>query len=56
VRPDTEVLTFEPADQYAIQAERFARAILEGEPTPIPPEDAVANMRVIDQIFEATAE
>ncbi|MEX2203562.1 MAG: Gfo/Idh/MocA family oxidoreductase, partial [Actinomycetota bacterium] len=25
VRPATETLTFEPADQYAIQAERFAR-------------------------------
>ena len=56
VHPDTEVLTFDPADQYAIQAERFARAILEDEPTPIPPEDAVANMRVIDEIFEAARE
>ena len=53
VHPDTEVLTFDPADQYAIQAERFARAILEDEPTPIPPEDAVANMRVIEAIFAA---
>lgn len=56
VHPDTQVLTFDPADQYAIQAERFARAILEDEPTPIPPEDAVANMRVIDEIFEAAGE
>jgi len=53
VHPDTEVLTFDPADQYAVQAERFARAILEDEPTPIPPEDAVANMRVIEAIFAA---
>ena len=53
VHPDTEVLTFDPADQYAIQAERFARAVLEDEPTPIPPEDAVANMRVIEAIFAA---
>jgi predicted dehydrogenase len=53
VHPDTEVLTFDPADQYTIQAERFARAILEDEPTPIPPEDAVANMHVIEAIFAA---
>ena len=53
VHPDTEVLTFDPADQYAIQAERFAGAVLEDEPTPIAPEDAVANMRVIDAVLTA---
>jgi predicted dehydrogenase len=53
VAPDTEVLTFDPADQYAVQAERFADAVLDGGPTPIPAEDAVANMRVIERIFEA---
>ena len=53
VSPATETLTFEPADQYAIQAERFARAALDDEPVPIPSEDAVANMRVIEAILEA---
>ncbi|MGZ5354703.1 MAG: Gfo/Idh/MocA family protein, partial [Actinomycetota bacterium] len=53
VSPATETLTFEPADQYTIQAERFARAVLDDEPVPIPPEDAVANMRVIEAIVEA---
>ncbi|MGH2680200.1 MAG: Gfo/Idh/MocA family protein [Actinomycetota bacterium] len=53
VAPASEVLTFEPADQYEIQAARFARAVLEDEPVPIPPEDAVANMRVLDRIVEA---
>jgi predicted dehydrogenase len=53
VAPDTEVLTFDPADQYAVQAERFADAVLDGGPPPIPAEDAVANMRVIERIFEA---
>jgi predicted dehydrogenase len=52
VNPATETLTFEPADQYTIQAERFARAVLDDEPVPIPPGDAVANMRVIEAIFE----
>lgn len=53
VRPDTRVMTFDPADQYTIEAERFARAVLDDEPIPIPPEDAVANMRVIETIFRA---
>jgi predicted dehydrogenase len=53
VSPATETLTFEPADQYTIQAERFARAVLDDEPTPIAPEDAIANMRVIEAIFES---
>jgi predicted dehydrogenase len=51
VRPDTEVLTFEPADPYAVQAERFAAAVLDGGPVPIPPLDAVANLRMIEEIF-----
>lgn len=55
VNPKTEVIRFEAADQYAIQAERFAQAVLDDEPVPIPPEDAVANMRVIDEIFEVGA-
>ncbi len=51
VRPDTEVLTFEPADPYAVQAERFAAAVLDGGPVPIPPGDAVGNLRVIEELF-----
>jgi predicted dehydrogenase len=51
VAPNTEVLTFEPANQYAIQAERFAAAVLDGTPMPIPPGDAVRNLRVIDELF-----
>lgn len=55
VSPNTEVLTFDPADQYALQAERFARAVLDDETVPIAPEESVANMRVIDRIFELGA-
>jgi predicted dehydrogenase len=53
VAPATEVLTFDTADPYGAETERFAAAILAGEPTPTPPADAVANMRVIEQIFAA---
>ena len=51
--PGTEVLTFPTANQYSIQAEVFARAVLDGVPLPYPPEDGVANMRVIEQILAA---
>lgn len=55
VSPATEVLTFEAADPYAVEAERFAAAVLDGGPTPVPPADAVANLRVIERLFEADA-
>lgn len=51
VRPDTQVLTFEPANEYTIQAERFAAAVLDRTPAPIPPSDAVGNLRVIEELF-----
>jgi predicted dehydrogenase len=53
VDPATEVLTFDTADPYTVEAERFAAAVLDDEPTPVPPEDAVSNLRVIEQIFAA---
>lgn len=53
VAPDTEVLNFETADPYTVEADRFAAAILDDLPTPTPPEDAVDNIRVIERIFAA---
>ncbi|MEX0709622.1 MAG: Gfo/Idh/MocA family oxidoreductase [Chloroflexota bacterium] len=53
VDPNTEVLTFETKDPYTAETEGFAAAILDDLPTPVPPEDAVANLRVMEQIFEA---
>ena len=55
VAPDTTVLEFPTTDPYTAEVERFASAVLDGGPTPVPPEDAVANLRVIEQIF-ATGE
>jgi predicted dehydrogenase len=52
VDPDTEVLTFEVKDPYTAEVEQFAAAILDGLPMPVPPEDAVANLRVIERIFD----
>lgn len=42
-------------DQYAIQGDLFARAILDDSPVPTPITDAVANMRVIEALFAAAA-
>jgi predicted dehydrogenase len=55
VAPDTEVLTFAPADPYGVEAAAFAAAVLDDRPTPVPPEDAVANLRVIERLFASGA-
>jgi len=51
--PTTRTLTFDPANQYTIQAELFGQAVLDGTPLPVPPSDAVANMRVIEGVLAA---
>jgi predicted dehydrogenase len=53
VAPDTETITFDPRNQYTAEAEGFAAAVLDDTPVPTPPEDGVANMRVIEQIVAA---
>lgn len=40
-------------DQYTIQGDAFSRAIRENREVPVPLEDALGNMRVIDAIFRA---
>jgi predicted dehydrogenase len=52
VAPATERLTFDVADPYGCEADAFAAAVLDGAPLPVPPADAVANLRVIERIFE----
>ena len=56
VAPATEVVEFPTADPYGVEFERFATAVLDGGPIPVPPEDAVANLRVIEAIFAAAAQ
>ncbi len=56
VAPAIEALEFAPADPYAVQADRFAEAVLDGAPLPLSGEDSVANMRVIERIFEVARE
>ncbi len=51
VAPDTRTIEFDVADPYTVQATVFAGAILEGSTFPVPIDDAVANLRVIEQIL-----
>jgi len=51
--PHTVTITVPPANQYTLQAELFAQAIIDDTPVPTPPEDGVANMKVIERVFEA---
>ncbi len=44
---------FEPCDQYAIQAELFSQAILDDSPVPIPLDDGLANLRVIEALIHS---
>jgi len=53
VAPNVERHTFAIADPYGVEADAFARAVLDGAPVPTPPADAVANLRVIERIFAA---
>jgi len=43
-------LAFDVCDQYAIQGDLFALAVLNNGPVPTPLDDAVANMRVIESV------
>jgi len=42
-----------PCDQYTIQGDLFSRAVREGGQPPVPLEDSLRNMAVIDAIFRA---
>lgn len=44
---------FPTADQYTIQGDEFSKAVLEGREIPVPLEDAIANMAVIEAVFRS---
>ena len=48
-----EEIWFPACDQWGVQCDRFCEAIAKGQPAPVPIEDAVANMRVIDAVFRS---
>ena len=45
--------SFPVCDQYTLQGDAFSKAVLEGGEVPVPVEDAIANMSVIDAIFRS---
>jgi predicted dehydrogenase len=51
---EIEDIVFEVCDQYTIQGDLFARAIIEDTPVPTPIEDAVANMKVIEAVYRSS--
>jgi predicted dehydrogenase len=46
-----ETIEIAPCDQYTLQGDAFSRAIRGSGGQPLPLEDSVANMRVIDRLF-----
>jgi predicted dehydrogenase len=45
--------TFPTCDQYTLQGDAFSKAVLDGGKVPVPLEDAIGNMTVIDAIFQS---
>lgn len=52
----SEEINIDPVDQYTIQAELFAKAILNDSPVPTDLMDAVNNMKVIESIVKSANE
>lgn len=52
---ETQEIQFDIVDQYTIQGDLFSQAILNDTAVPTPIGDAVANMKVIEAVFESGA-
>jgi predicted dehydrogenase len=48
--------SFDICDQYTLQGDAFARAILDDQPVPTPLTDALANMQVIDALVASNTQ
>jgi predicted dehydrogenase len=55
VAPAVETFEFPPADPYALEADLFAAAVLDGAPLPVAIDDPVANLRIMEAIVAAAA-
>jgi predicted dehydrogenase len=47
---------FEVCDQYTIQGDLFSKAVREGGEPPVPLEDSIRNMAVIEAVFQSARE
>jgi predicted dehydrogenase len=52
----TDEIVFDICDQYTLQGDAFSKAILDNAPVPTPLTDAVANMRVLESIYQSGRE
>ncbi len=52
----TEEFSFDPVNQYTLQGDSFSKAILQDGPVPVPLEDAVNNMKVIEAVVQSAKE
>ncbi|HUG85910.1 MAG TPA: Gfo/Idh/MocA family oxidoreductase [Euzebya sp.] len=46
-----QVTSIPVCDQYAVAADAFAASVLDGAPQPVPLEDSIRNMRVLDALL-----
>ena len=50
---ETEEIQLEACNQYTLQGDAFSQAVLNNTQVPTPIEDAVANMKVIEAVFQS---
>src|SRR5437879_1654913 len=50
---ETEEIKVEASNQYTLQGDAFSQAVLNDTDVPTPIEDAVANMKVIETVFQS---
>ena len=50
---ETEEIQVEASNQYTLQGDAFSQAVLNNTGVPTPIEDAVANMKVIEAVFQS---
>jgi predicted dehydrogenase len=51
-----EEIVFDPVDQYTLQGDLFSKAILDDTAVPTDLNDAIFNMKVIEAVFQSSAE
>jgi predicted dehydrogenase len=46
--------SFEPGDHYQDMVDAFSEALLKGETVPVPPEDGLKNLRVLEALARSS--
>ncbi len=52
-RSDDKLINFEVGDQFAVQMDKFAQCILNNQPTTVPGEEGLRDVRIMMAIYEA---